>query len=230
MRTEQSELMRRTRGGFILNTKGWKAVFASDIKLWIFLLILAAAWMLSAGVRQIRAFQLQQGISRQVLRFHVLANSDEAADQKVKLQVRDGVLEWLEQQLNQEEQEDLDRMLERVEELLPDIEQKADEILQANGFSYVAKAKLGVSRFPEKTYGDCTFPAGKYTALQIMLGKARGQNWWCILFPRLCFLDCVHAVLPGESEDQLRNVLTEEEYESLFDPAKDEYKICFRYF
>ncbi|MDO5345101.1 MAG: stage II sporulation protein R [Lachnospiraceae bacterium] len=211
-------------------TGRWKTLFVSNIKLWIFLAILLIAWGISAGVRREKDFRLQQGISRQVLRFHVLANSDEDADQAVKLQVRDGVLDWLEQKLTAEEQDRLELMSERVEELLPDIEQKASEILRENGFSYGVRAELGSSRFPEKTYGNCTFPAGTYTALRIMLGEAKGHNWWCILFPKLCFLDCVHAVLPQESEKQLQNVLTEEEYESLFDPAEDTYKISFRYF
>lgn len=208
----------------------WAGVFVSHIKLWIFLWILILAWLISMGVRAGKEALLQQGISRQVLRFHVLANSDESEDQAVKLKVRDGVLDWLEQELTPQEQENLDLMTRRVAELLPAVEQKACEILEENGFSYGVKAELGVSRFPEKTYGNCTFPAGNYTALRILLGKARGQNWWCILFPKLCFLDCVHAVLPQESERQLQNVLTEEEYESLFDPAEDEYQICFRYF
>lgn len=219
--------MREEKSGIV---EAGKAVVVSNIKLWIFLWILLIAWLASAGVRQRKELRLQQGISRQVLRFHVLANSDEDADQAVKLQVRDGVLEWLEQELTPEEQERLELMSERVEELLPEIEQKASEILRANGFSYGARAELGCSYFPEKTYGNCTFPAGTYTALRIMLGKAKGHNWWCILFPKLCFLDCVHAVLPQESDKQLQSVLTEEEYESLFDPAEDEYKICFRYF
>ena len=208
----------------------WSRIFVSHIKLWIFLAILVLAWMLSAGIRAGRDARLQRGISSRVLRFHVLANSDGEKDQAVKLKVRDGVLDWLEQELTPQEQNHLDLMSQRVAELLPAIEQKAYEILEEDGVSYGVKAELGVSRFPEKTYGDCTVPAGNYTALRLLLGKAEGRNWWCVLFPRLCFLDCVHAVLPQESERQLQNVLTEEEYESLFDPGKDEYKICFRYF
>ena len=67
--------------------------------------------------------------------------------------------------------------------------------------------------FPDKTYGDVTFPRGYYDALRIEIGKAEGENWWCVLYPNLCFLDSVHAVVPEEGKDKLKNVLDEEEYE-----------------
>ena len=175
----------------------------------LLLVLLVLSWILSVGIPHAQAAMLQKGISREVLRFHVLANSDSLADQEVKLKVRDDVLRWLEQELTEEEQGDLVLMEQKI-----------------NKFT----ASLSRDYFPEKTYGDCTFPAGIYTALRICLGEAQGQNWWCVLFPRLCFMDCVHAVLPEQSQEELKNVLTEEEYESLFDPAKDEYRICFRYF
>ena len=209
---------------------GWTDFFIHHVKLWAFLFFLFTAWIISAGMRQARAALLQKGISREVLRFHVLANSDSEEDQQVKLKVRDEILEWLEGQLTKEEENDLELMEKRIKELLPEIEKETEKLLAEDGFSYGAQVKLETASFPERTYGDCTFPAGKYRALRILLGDAKGQNWWCILFPRLCFLDCVHAVLPQESQEQLKNVLTEEEYEILFNPAEDEYRICFKYF
>ena len=205
-------------------------IFFSHIKIWCFLGIMLIAWGASALTQKAQASRLQQGISRAVLRFHVLANSDEEEDQAVKLKVRDGVLEWLEGALTEEELNDLELMEKRIKELLPQIAEEASQILRQNGMDYEARAELGESLFPEKTYGNCTFPAGRYTALRILLGEAGGKNWWCVLFPRLCFLDCVHAVVPEESQEQLQNVLTEEEYESLFDPSEDSYRISFRYF
>lgn len=200
------------------------------LKAGCFAAILLLAWLLSGFMRQAEAARLQQGISREVLRFHVLANSDSPEDQAVKLQVRDGVLEWLEGELTEEEMGDLALMEKKIGELLPQIQSLSDRIVKENGMDYEARAQLGESLFPRKTYGNCTFPAGPYTALRLLLGKAEGQNWWCVLFPRLCFLDCVHAVVPEESQKQLQNVLTEEEYESLFDPMEDDYRIGFRYF
>ena len=200
------------------------------VKFWIFVGLAFLSWSISAGMQRARADMLQRGISREVLRFHVLANSDREEDQQIKLKVRDDVLEWLERRLTAEEENDLQLMESRIQELLPEIEKKTESILKKNGFDYGAQARMEKTYFPERTYGTCTFPAGEYTALRILLGDAHGQNWWCILFPRLCFLDCVHAVLPRQSQEQLQKVLTEEEYESLFDPSKDEYKISFKYF
>ena len=71
---------------------------------------------------------------------------------------------------------------------------------------------MTTSYFPDKTYGDVTFPAGNYTALRVEIGEAKGQNWWCVLYPNLCFLDAVNAVVPEEGKQKLEQVLTEEEY------------------
>lgn len=212
-------------------------------KLWSFVLLLLAAWIISSGMESARADSLQKSISKKVLRFHVLANSDRDADQQIKLAVRDEVLRWLEIQLAEagyEEKETaskhfakqmkLEAMEKQIEKLLPGIEQKAEQILKRAGFTYGARAELKEVYFPKRTYGNYTFPEGNYKALRILLGEAGGENWWCVLFPKLCFLDCVHAVFPEESQEQLKGILTEEEYESLFDPRKDTYRIGFKYF
>ncbi|MFQ9153616.1 MAG: stage II sporulation protein R [Blautia sp.] len=81
-------------------------------------------------------------------------------------------------------------------------------------------SRAGQYPFSGKTYGDCTFPAGNYDALRICIGEAKGKNWWCVLFPSLCFVDTVHGIVPAESRQLLQKVLTEEEYESLFTPGK----------
>lgn len=212
-------------------------------KLWSFVLLLLAAWIISSGMERARADALQKSISGKVLRFHVLANSDRDADQQIKLAVRDEVLRWLEIQLAEAGYEDketgskysakqmeLEGVEKQIEKLLPKIEQTSERILKRAGFTYGARAELKEVYFPKRTYGNYTFPEGNYKALRILLGEAGGENWWCVLFPKLCFLDCVHAVFPEESQEQLRGILTEEEYESLFDPQKDAYRICFKYF
>lgn len=200
------------------------------MKLGLLICVMLFACFLSAGVHKIEAISLQRGIQKEVLRFHVLANSDSEEDQAVKLKVRDDILNWLEKNLSETEQNDLIQMKKKVKVLLPQIEQEAAKIIKENGMDYEAEAELATSMFPAKSYGDCTFPAGKYSALKIRLGDAKGHNWWCVLFPRLCFMDCVEAVVPEQSQQLLQKVLTEEEYESLFDPAEDEYRIEFRYF
>ena len=125
--------------------------------------------------------------------------------------------------------EDAEKILERNGSYDdPDIEAAARETAWQEKPGENVHAELTNTRFPEKTYGDCTFPAGNYDALQITIGEAKGKNWWCVLFPSLCFVDTVHGVVPEESKELLKNVLTEEEYESLFTPGKSEYKVRWK--
>lgn len=169
---------------------------------------------------------LQQGIAESVLRFHVLANSDSEEDQKVKYMVRDQVLSWLSEQMGECGKEE---EMEFLSGHLTEIEQVADQVLVENGFSYRSEARLEDCYFPERTYGDCTFPAGWYEALRICLGEAKGHNWWCVLYPRLCFSDCLHAVVEEDQMEELEKVLTVEEYESLLGDPK-QWRFSFRWF
>ena len=174
-----------------------------------------AAAALAAGI--------QQGIAGEILRFHVIANSDSKEDQALKLKVRDAVVEYMKDLL--EGAEDLEETKGRVAERLADIEELAMRIVEKEQAGYPVHAELTECYFPRKSYGDCTFPAGRYEALRICIGKAEGKNWWCVLFPNLCFVDSIHAVVPEEQKEELKNVLTEEEYESLFDWKHSEFKI-----
>lgn len=165
-------------------------------------------------------------IEEKVLRLHVIANSDSEADQKLKLKVRDQVLAALQPLL--EKTEDLGSSEAIVREHLSEIEALAGAVVREEKTGEKVTAELINTRFPEKTYGDCTFPAGNYDALRICIGEAKGKNWWCVLFPSLCFVDTVHGIVPEESRQLLQKVLTEEEYESLFTPGKSEYKIRWK--
>ncbi|MCD7715180.1 MAG: stage II sporulation protein R [Lachnospiraceae bacterium] len=213
----------------------------------VFLLL---AVFLNATAAAARQNILQQGIAEEVLRFHVLANSDNEEDQNVKIQVRDAVLEWMEKELetdslpetsvtsavikgscrtDQSDRSGRDAAVEFVSENLTQIEEIANAVLEKQGMSYRASAELTQSWFPDRTYGDCTFPAGWYEALRICLGEAEGQNWWCVLYPALCFSDCLHAVIEEDELIQLEDVLTVEEYESLLQ-SPGQWKISFRWF
>ena len=99
------------------------------------------------------------------------------------------------------------------------------ETLAANGFSYGASAELTHTDFPEKTYGDYTFPEGNYEALEITLGDGAGHNWWCVLYPNMCFRGSEYEVVEDEAKENLKEVLTPDEYESIFDSGKYEIKL-----
>ncbi|NLP42932.1 MAG: stage II sporulation protein R [Veillonellaceae bacterium] len=137
-----------------------------------------------------------------MIRLHVIANSDSAEDQLVKLKVRDAVVSYLAPYLKDVSDAYLARQIisDRHDELI-DV---ARRVLAANGVNYPVKIEVGIFDFPVKSYGELTLPAGKYEAARVLLGKAEGENWWCILFPPLCFIDMTNAaaIPKGASKDQ----------------------------
>ena len=121
--------------------------------------------------------------------------------------------------------EDVKETKKRITENRETICLVAEQEIQKQGYTYPVSVNLEKCYFPMKTYGDCTFPAGTYEALRVCIGKAKGRNWWCVLYPSLCFADSVNVIVPDEKKQELKNILTEEEYESLFDWREDDYQI-----
>lgn len=191
--------------------------------------ILAAAFLLNFGAVKAHGIMLQQGIAEEVLRFHVLANSDSEEDQRIKYLVRDEVIAWLGEEMEGKKDYGKEAALQFLSGHLAQLEQMADKVLGEEGAAYRSEASVEDCYFPARTYGECTFPAGWYKALRIRLGEAEGQNWWCVLYPRLCFSDCLHGVVEEDQMQQLEEVLTVEEYESLL-RKPGEWKIAFRWF
>lgn len=128
---------------------------------------------------------------KELIRLHVLANSDSFSDQALKLKVRDGVLSYLAPYL-----ENIDSV-EKAQSILveheKDIEGVATQIVLNSGAAQSVQVQLGTFEFPIKSYGEMTLPAGKYEAMRILIGEAQGKNWWCVLFPPLCFVDITNA-------------------------------------
>ncbi len=157
---------------------------------------------------------MQAQIAQKILRFHVIANSDSKEDQRVKLLVRDAVGNLMEERLLGAKNLEESRRI--VEENLDEIVQTATDTLVDAGYEYGATASLEVTEFPEKTYGSYTFPAGEYEALRVVLGNGEGHNWWCVLYPNLCFRGSVYEVIDEDAKEELKEVLDAEEYESIF--------------
>ena len=157
-----------------------------------------------------KANAVQEKLSGEVFRFHVLANSDSEEDQELKMKVKEAVVAYMRETLSGAENaaEAKAWAIRHKEELA----RVSEEVLRAEGCSDKVTAEVVRCEFPDKTYGDITFPAGWYDALRIRIGKAQGHNWWCVLYPNLCFMDSVHAVVPKEGKDELQSVLTDEEY------------------
>lgn len=156
---------------------------------------------------------LQNHLAKNILRLHIAADSNSVRDQSVKLQVRDAVIGQLRGSL--ENAESPRQAEELIMPQLPFLAETARNTLARYGSDATVRLSIENRLFPVKTYGDLTFPAGVYRALCIDIGSAQGQNWWCVLFPSLCFVDETTAAVPEASKQKLRESLTPEEYRAL---------------
>lgn len=159
-------------------------------------------------------------ITSSVVRLHILANSDSDEDQQLKIKVRDDIIAYLDPLL--ESAENVEKTKEIIANNIEEIEKEAEKSIKKHGYAYNVTAVLGKSEFPQKSYNGTTFPAGKYDALKIIIGEGNGQNWWCVLYPQLCFSYSESGELPPTSKTKLKNVLTEDEYNII--TSKDEIK------
>ncbi len=119
------------------------------------------------------------------LRIHVRANSNEQCDQDVKYKVKDEVVKFITPYCTQ--CTDKQAAIEVISSLLPELEKVCDETLKKYGYTYTSKASVRAEDFPTRVYGDVTLDAGVYDALIIELGTGKGDNWWCVIYPPLCF-------------------------------------------
>jgi len=168
---------------------------------------------------------------QQLIRFHVVANSDSPADQALKRKVRDRVVKVMAEEFRKagdvrEARQIALAGLDRMENL-------ARQEVKASGKPYDVKAELGTFEFPTKTYGKFTLPAGSYQAVRITLGKGEGKNWWCVLFPPLCFVDITHSLAanPALAQATIKTVSSGNnkgpDYESLT-PEQGKIEIRFK--
>ncbi len=167
----------------------------------------------------------QESLAEEVLRFHVLANSDTEEDQALKLEVKEAVIDYMEEELKTQDSLLITKVW--VENHLDNIQKLSEEVIQEAGYEYSVSVGLNEAYFPVKTYGDITFPEGEYEALQIKIGDANGQNWWCCLYPNLCFIDATYGVVSEEGKENLQEVLTVEEYEMITTTTEFEVKSFF---
>ena len=166
------------------------------------------------------------GVYDNVLRLHVLANSDDEEDQRLKLLVRDAVLELCAPMLgrcrSREEAQEV------VTGLLADIEKVAKDTLQAAGCDRAVSVELGEEGYPERQYESLSFPSGRYLSLRISIGEAKGQNWWCVLFPPICMSAATATV--EEAEDAFIAVgFTPEQYRIITDTDEVTYRLKFKF-
>ena len=167
---------------------------------------------------------VSSNIQDSVFRLHVIANSDSIEDQNLKYLVRDKVLEYINS--ISENQHSKENVLKLANENINEIQKIAENTIHENGYNYEVKLNIGNFAFPTKTYGDISFPAGYYDALKIEIGNAKGQNWWCVMFPPLCFVDVTSGVVPKESKEVIKENLSDEEYKLI---SENNNEISFKF-
>lgn len=149
-----------------------------------------------------------------IVRFHVRANSDSEEDLALKYEVRDAVLAELADGL--ETVEDDGAALRYIMQKLPDIRQAARAVVDEAGYDYTISAYIVREEFPIREYGELVLPAGTYRALRVDIGAAKGENFWCMLYPMMCYTMDAGAVVDSEDTEKLAQALDEESYEKLF--------------
>ena len=159
----------------------------------------------------------ESAIYDDVLRFHVIAESDTEEAQSLKLMVRDAALEYISERMT--DCTTVSEACERVEENLDGIENTAEECARKNGYAGKVKAYLTKEEYPRRVYGDAVMPAGEYTSLRIVIGEGEGHNWWCVLFPTLC-------TGFSYSEEYIQTGFTPEEYRMI--TGGDRFKVKLR--
>ena len=156
--------------------------------------------------------EILNSVSNKLIRFHVIANSDSAEDQSLKLKVKDEVLKAISAELDKSSSiEESRKILMKSDEKIKKI---AEKVIRENGYKYKVNTSLSKESFPVKTYGAITLPQGTYEAYRILIGNASGQNWWCVMFPPLCFIDITKGEVAKEKTgEEMKKVLSEEEYD-----------------
>lgn len=191
------------------------------------ILILAFLLFLYTSICAISYAQnISSDISDSVFRLHVIANSDSKEDQDLKYKVRDNLLSYM-NSICEDCKSKQDAILV-VEKNKDTFKQIAIKTINDEGFSYSVNITIGNFEFPTKNYGDISLPSGFYDALRVEIGKAEGQNWWCVMFPPLCFVDISSGVVPDESKELLEENLTEEEFALVSDKQNNEIKFKFK--
>ena len=200
-----------------------KKNFFIFIKRYFIVIILFSFFVFISALSYVNA--VSQNISDNVFRLHVIANSDSEEDQNLKYKVRDAVLEYMNNLASNCSSKD--EVIKLANEHQNEFYKIAKQVIQENGYNYDVNIRIGNFEFPTKTYGDISLPAGNYDALRIEIGEAKGQNWWCVMFPPLCFVDVSSGVVPDESKEIMQKNLDEEEYNLISDTESTDVKFKF---
>lgn len=172
-------------------------------------IILVMTMSINAEAKKINL--ASKSYKNKLIRFHTIANSDSDEDQELKLKVRDEVIKYLKPKLDKSSS--ITESERIIKQEYSNLEKISKNVILKNGYNYDVKIGIDYSNFPTKQYSNIVLPAGKYKALKIIIGEGKGKNWWCVMFPPLCFVDEESGVIDKKTDKKLKEVLTKEEYE-----------------
>ena len=194
---------------------------SKKVKTFLVIFCLLFLYVFISAISYVNA--VSSNIQNNVFRLHVIANSDSTEDQNLKYKVRDAILAHVNEiGKSAQSKEQLISML-NIEELT----QIAKQAIADNGFDYDVSVEIGNFPFPTKIYGDISLPSGFYDALRIKIGSASGQNWWCVMFPPLCFVDISSGIVPEQSKETFQSNMDTEEYKLISE--SDNTQINFKF-
>lgn len=194
------------------------------MKRFFVLLLLLTLFILVSALSYVNA--VSSNIADSVFRLHVIANSDSEEDQALKLKVRDELLSYM--NTLAKDCSSKEEVVALAKEHQVEFKTIAQKVISDNGFSYPVTIQIGDSDFPTKTYGDISLPAGTYDALRVQIGEAKGKNWWCVMFPPLCFVDVSTGIVPDDSKKEMQESLNDEEYDLISKTDDDEIHFKFK--
>ncbi len=165
-------------------------------------------------------------ISDAVVRLHIVANDNSEVQQALKLKVRDRILRDTSRLFDKTES--TEDALTLAQSKLDFIKEIAEDEIRLQGFDHKVKVTVGSFAFPTKTYGDISLPAGKYNAVRVEIGKAQGENWWCVMFPPLCFTEGT-LYASDSAKNQLKNELSSDDYELIHKNSESSVQVKVKF-
>ena len=196
----------------------------SNLKRILVLIVLFSIYVFICAFSYVNA--VSANISSSVFRLHVIANSDSSEDQNLKYLVRDALIDYMNSVSKNSTSKDEAISIAYQHKL--DFYKIAKKIISDNGYDYNVNISIGNFAFPTKKYGDISLPAGYYDALKVEIGSASGQNWWCVMFPPLCFVDVSTGIVPEDSKETIKDSLRTEEFNLINNAQTADVKFKFK--
>ena len=194
------------------------------VKIIVILTILVFIYICICAISYVNA--VSYDISNNVFRLHVIANSDSDEDQNLKYKVRDSLIEYM--NIICKDAKNKEEAILIAKNHKEDFYKIAKDTIEINGYNYDVQIEIGNFNFPTKTYGDISLPSGYYDAIRVKIGKATGLNWWCVMFPPLCFVNISSGIVPDDSKEKLKESLEEESFNIISNKNDQNIKFKFK--